>query len=279
MNNISRLQQRILPVFLNVFFVFVLFYLSGCAGTPEVAAPTDQPQNRQRGEAKITYLGWSGWAVQTKNHFLIFDCITGERYFKLKQIGDSKVIVFISHGHKDHYASSVYNWKKQIKNIHYVSGNSDTGAADTLFMGGRQEIQIDDVKITSIRSTDGGVGFLVAVDDLYIFHAGDHAFWGGSFANYKWEIDYLAKKMSDIDFMFMPIATGNGEMRNSIYDGVVYAIEKLRFNAMFPMHGSEHLLQTFKEKYEKDGKVRGEKSIYSPKKNGEVFSYRDGRIF
>lgn len=49
--------------------------------------------------------------------------------------------------------------------------------------------------------------------------------------------------------------------------------------AMFPMHGGLHLLQTFKDKYEKDKKTKGRTKIYSPKKNGEVFSYREGQIY
>lgn len=225
-------------------------------------------------------MGWSGWAIQTKNHFLIFDDTTGEKYIQLQRLANANVIIFISHGHKDHYDSSVYSWKKQIKNIRYVSGNSDTSAADTLFMEGRQEIQVDDVKITSIPATDAGVGFLVEVDDLLIFHAGDHANWGGSsFADFNWGIDYLAKKASNIDLMFMPIATGNGEMRDSIYDGVVSAIGKLRPNAMFPMHGRAHLLQSFKEKFDKENSAKTETKIHAPKINGKTFTYLNGLIF
>ena len=278
MNNFGRLQQRIRPVFLSVIFIFVLFCLWSCASTSEVTSQRNSLPNRLKGNAMITYLGHSGWAIQTKNHILIFDDITGERYFNLQQLTDANVIVFISHGHKDHYSNSVYNWRKQIKNIHYVSGNSDTDATDTLFMGGRQEIQIGDVKITSIRATDTGVGFLVAVDDLYIFHAGDHADWGGSTADFNGEIYYLAKKVSDIDFMFMPIATGYGEMRDSIYSGVVYAIDKLRPNIMFPMHGRESLLQSFKEKFEKGDQVKVKTKVFSPKRRGEVFNYQEGQI-
>lgn len=283
-----KLRQKFLPSIFIVLLVFLIFGICNCAGTPETitqnqSLTTTQNQsllNRHRGVAQITYLGWSGWAIQTKNHFLIFDDITGERYINLHRLADANVFVFISHGHSDHYNNSVYNLKKQIKKIHYVSGNSDTSAADTLFMGGRQEIQVDDVKITSIQATDGGVGFLVEVDDLVIFHAGDHANWDSSFsADYYLGINYLAKKVSDIDLMFMPIATGYGEMRESIYGGVIYAIGKLRPKAMLPMHGTVNLLQTFTERYEKEGKVGMETKIYSPKMNGKVFTYLNGLIF
>ncbi len=280
MNNFSRLQQRILPAYIAALFFFLVSCLWGCASTQETTTQNQSLQNRQRGVAQIIYLGWSGWAIQTKNHFLIFDDITGEKHIRVQRFANANVIIFISHGHKDHYDSSVYNWKKQMKNIHYVSGYSDTNAANSLIMEGRQEIQADDVKITSIPATDAGVGFLVEVDDLLIFHAGDHANWGGSsFADFNWGIDYLAKKVSNIDLMFMPIATGNGEMRDSIYDGVVYAIEKLRPKAMFPMHGRAHLLKSFKEKFDKENHTETGAKIHAPKMDGKAFTYLNGLIF
>jgi hypothetical protein len=81
------------------------------------------------GEAQIWYLGHSGWAVRTQNHFLIFDyweamktmppgeafvppddasLATG--YIVPSEIADQNVIVFVSHAHSDHFDPVVLTW-------------------------------------------------------------------------------------------------------------------------------------------------------------------------
>ena len=54
----------------------------------------------------------------------------------------------------------------------------------------RKSKKIDDMEILTISSTDAGVGFLIKVDGLVIFHAGDHVHWGGDMDPFAKEIDY-----------------------------------------------------------------------------------------
>ena len=84
------------------------------------------------------------------------------------------------------------------------------------------------MEIWTIKSTDEGVGFLVKVDGLVVFHGGDHAYWGGSIDSFSREIDYLAKVEDKIDIVFLALATGTGQRSESITRGIFYAIEKLR---------------------------------------------------
>jgi hypothetical protein len=89
---------------------------------------TEPPRNEK--EAYIWYLGHSGWAIQTKSHFLIFDYwerTESERalangHIRPEEIRDQNVIVFVSHGHPDHFDPRVLEWKDEVPRITYVFG-------------------------------------------------------------------------------------------------------------------------------------------------------------
>jgi metal-dependent hydrolase (beta-lactamase superfamily II) len=78
-------------------------------------------------EAKIWYLGHSGWAIRTKNHLLIFDyCRHGRKMLSnpAQSFGATNypLYVFVSHQHRDHFDTGIFDWEKAYKNIHYIIG-------------------------------------------------------------------------------------------------------------------------------------------------------------
>ena len=72
-------------------------------------------------ECVVWYLGHSGWAMKTKNHFLIFDYTEINTVVKDKEIHNSfinstdlkneNVYVFVSHDHDDHYDKVIFSWE------------------------------------------------------------------------------------------------------------------------------------------------------------------------
>ena len=66
------------------------------------------PQELADGEAQIWYLGHSGWAIQTKSRFLVFDYTVESEpaeprslangHIDPQEIEDLSVVVFVSHG-------------------------------------------------------------------------------------------------------------------------------------------------------------------------------------
>lgn len=54
---------------------------------------------------KITYLGHSGFLVETKEHYLLFDYYTGKLPAFLPE---KKLTVFVSHSHQDHYNKEIF---------------------------------------------------------------------------------------------------------------------------------------------------------------------------
>lgn len=69
------------------------------------------------GEAVVWYLYHSGWAIRTASHLLIFDYAPSFRggtpgdledgWISPEQIGDLRVVAFISHAPSDHFDPSI----------------------------------------------------------------------------------------------------------------------------------------------------------------------------
>lgn len=238
-------------------------------------------------EAIIWYLGHSGWAIKTKNHLLIFDYVErgakpadpclSNGYINPSEIKNLHSLVFVSHGHSDHYWQAIFDWEKSIKDISYILGWQGVTGPRSICMGPRERIKIDDVEVLTIASIDEGVGFLVKVDGLVIFHGGDHAYWGGPMDSFAKEIDYLASSDKEFDIVFLAVATGSGQRTESISQGIFYAIEKLLPKVMFPMHagGNEGLYKKFTTEAEKR---KLKTKVLCARSKGDRFIYKKGKM-
>ena len=133
-------------------------------------------------QAKIYYIYHSGFAIKTKNHFLIFDYYKepteskqSSSVLSLENIKDMKnVIVFSSHSHEDHFNPSIFNWENFNSDIQYILSNdikADKDKSNYSFIGEGEEKLYKDVYVKAYGSTDIGISFLVKVDGLTIFHA------------------------------------------------------------------------------------------------------------
>lgn len=213
-------------------------------------------------EAVIWYLEHSGWAVKTKNHFLVFDYfLHGDRtppdgaslangYVLPEALRDQRMTVFVTHHHGDHYNPAIFSWQEVHQDISYVLGfrPRDIEHSQYAFTGPRTGHSIDGMKISTIKSNDAGVGFIIEVDGLVIFHAGDHANgYVDMSGEYPVEIDYVAEKDLDIDLAFFGITGCSLGDPVSVKAGVCYAIEKLSPVVLFPQHGgmATHRFQEF----------------------------------
>ncbi len=204
------------------------------------------------GEAAIWYLGHSGWGIRTANHFLIFDyfeepprpahpCLANgnvDAEELATVLGDTKVFVFSTHEHGDHYDTVIFDWRDALPNATYVLGHEPPDQTGYKYIPERTDRQLGDIHVWTIHSTDAGVGYLIEVDGLTIFHAGDHANGEvGLHAEYTDEIDYLAGLDKPMDVAFLPITGCSLGTPESVREGVYYALEKLSINLYFPQHG------------------------------------------
>jgi ankyrin repeat protein/L-ascorbate metabolism protein UlaG (beta-lactamase superfamily) len=215
--------------------------LNGLAGLPKPGLA----------EARIWYLGHSAWGIKTADHFLIFDygdmgrradraCLDGGD-INGAEIAGERVTVFASHEHGDHFMPSVFDWRTQVPKINYVLGfqpASLPGSPAYEYVAPRQTRMIDGMKVTTTRSTDAGVTFLVEVDGLVIFHSGDHANMTSDLsAIYKDEIDWLVQNGAHPDIAFVPLVGCGATAQGGTKLGAEYVLKTMKPKVLFPMHG------------------------------------------
>lgn len=188
---------------------------------------------------KIEHIFHSCFVVETENYQLVFDYYKGDISLK-----DKKTIVFVSHGHEDHYNTEIYKWKDTIKDISYIlSSDIDINYKEEKIhsISPYRSIEIEDLEIKTFGSTDMGVSFFVNVDNVNIFHAGDLNWWYWDDdpeeerldmeKSFKDEIDKI--KGLDIDIAFFPV---DPRLESAYSLGGEYFINEVKTKYFFPMH-------------------------------------------
>lgn len=200
-------------------------------------------------KAKVWYLAHSGFAVQTESSFLIFDYYLDEPkggtieqgVIDPNELAEKNVIVFVSHNHDDHFNPVVFEWQKTIPNIRYILSNDIPEIPNATMIGPDDTVEQEDLVVKTYRSTDEGVAFLVRIDGLAIYHAGDLNWWHWEGEpetynikmadDYKKQIDLLAGER--IDLAFVPL----DPRQERQYDwGVKYLLERSNVPYVVPMH-------------------------------------------
>ena len=188
----------------------------------------------------IEHIRHSGFTVETDDKFLVFDYYKGDINLK-----DKDIYVFSSHDHGDHFNPIILDWKKDFENIHYILSNDIEieEEENITLMGPYKEVAIDDLNIKTFGSTDKGVSFLVSVDGINIFHAGDLNWWYWDDDTEKEKIDMensFKKKIQrikdtgiEIDIAFFPV---DPRLEEYFHLGGEYFIEEIKPKYFFPMH-------------------------------------------
>ena len=207
---------------------------------------------------KVTYLKHSGFLVETPDKYLLFDYWKGEipslNYKK-------KLYVFASHVHHDHYVKDIFKLENQCESVKYIlsfdieRSNDWKKAEQVYFLDANESVEIDDLKIKTLCSTDEGVAFLVKTDDYTIYHAGDLHWWHWPGdpeednqrrkETYQKEIDLLEGEKIDCAFVVLdPRQEEAGSW------GMEYFLKHVESRYVFPMHCWEkyEIIKDFKEK-------------------------------
>lgn len=255
---------------------------------PAVPVMGDEPGDSA--EATIRFLGHCGFAVQTENYFLIFDYVekrlegqyrepesrsleTG--YINPDELKKSKVRVFVTHSHSDHYDDVIYSWEETIPDIEYFFGwRASEEARYHYLIGPRAEWNDDDMRIYTVNSHHSGVpevAYLVLVDGLAIYHNGDCK------ANPEDDIAYLKSKTDHLDMAFVPPVW---EEKWDYYRLTTALIDQLNPKAIFPMHvrvgDEEKFFEPFKKTFQpemEEGRV-----VLTMNEKGAVYRYENEKI-
>lgn len=229
---------------------------------------------------KVTYISHSAFLVETKNYYLLFDLDSGE----VPPLDNSKILlVFASHVHGDHYNPRIFEMVKQypemkikyilsadierrfhlqkipeiypeiFKNVTLVKPHN-TYLVDREMQMAEKMIPSEGAWLHTLKSTDKGVAYLVSVDDVLVYHAGDLNEWiipgeskaknNDMRARYRREIDYLKSMLANyntdktvenkiLSAAFLPLDPRLGEYYG---DGFLYFMKQIPCTHYFPMH-------------------------------------------
>lgn len=238
---------------------------------------------------KINYLYNSGFTVETENNLLIFDYYKdsvskGEKRIENGAIDDidlktpKQIIVFSSHSHFDHFNPVILNWKESRPDIQYILSSDisiDKKDSHINMISAYEDLNIKDIYIKAFGSTDIGISFLVKIDEITIFHAGDLNWWywldeneefnSNMEKSFKEEIKKI--KGNSIDIAFFPVDL---RLKDYYSLGGEYFIKEIGPKLFIPMHFREDYKVTkqFKDKIkDRNTRVvdithRGEEFIY-----------------
>jgi len=271
-----------------VLLALVSVGLLRAAGTAPQAPPTSASRVQEAapgpGVATIWYLGHCGYAVKTARHLLMFDYIELEEQVRERglskgfvdpaEIAAANLSVFASHSHLDHYDPVILTWEKTIPSIRYFFGwKAGLGARHQDLPAPRASATVDGLEIHTVNSHHSGVpevAWLVKVDGLVFFHAGDYQgkMARGATSNAADDMRYLMTKTDHVDVAFLGAV---------VEDWNLNVVNGLAPRALFPMHyrKQEERYRAFAADLAAAGVKR---PVICPTRRGDRFEYRDGRV-
>lgn len=211
---------------------------------------------------QIIFIHHSCFLVEVDDKVLIFDYFNGDKVDGFKFTGkipeyspDTLVYLFASHSHKDHYDLDTLRWADKYKNIKYIfskdirispaflkrHGIDPEVRKRVTFVAPESKYEVDDIKITTLRSTDAGVAFYISFNGVNILHCGDLNDWhlegagdlinGRMRKNFMYEIRKMEDKPINIAFVPMDPRLGNAQ-----FNAVDAVLKNTDAEFVFPMH-------------------------------------------
>lgn len=194
---------------------------------------------------RITYLSHSGFLVELKESYLLFDYYKG-RLPKFDT--DKPLYVFVSHVHYDHYKKSIFKLREGCPDIYYIlsddidAGSIYDGEKERLFyMRPNEEITVGACTVRTLGSTDEGVAFVVGCEGNVVYHAGDLNWWHwaeesevfNTMMRRKYQGEIQKLKRQHIDVAFVPV---DPRLSEQYYWGLDYFMKQTDTAMVFPMH-------------------------------------------
>jgi L-ascorbate metabolism protein UlaG (beta-lactamase superfamily) len=207
----------------------------------------------------VTYLHHSGFMVRSSDKLLLFDFYgdphkPDEGQKNIACVVDAiqdpaihHVYIFASHSHRDHFDPVVLTFDQYGKPVTWLFSSDISGVAkqkQIQFFSPDEQAAIDGLVVHTFASTDEGVAFLVIVDGINLFHAGDLNWWywydestAEECAEYERDFKQIMAKVETwpVDVAFFPV---DPRLKDYAYHGGAWFIEKMKPAFFFPMHFS-----------------------------------------
>lgn len=206
----------------------------------------------------VTYIHHSGFLVETDRFYYLFDYESGS----LPEMdGQKPIFVLSSHSHADHYNKEIFSLLKNAGMAQVGAVLSDDIEApdnlDPLLVAPGKTYELaPEVTLTTFRSTDLGVAFLIEDNGALIYHAGDLNDWVWDeetedynrqmTLDYRKQIDLLSSKLAsrEVDAAFVVL----DPRQEKDYDrGICYFLQHIPAKKVYPMHywDDPSIIETF----------------------------------
>lgn len=210
---------------------------------------------------KITYIHHSSFLVELETMALLFDYTEGV----LPEINKNKpLFVFASHRHGDHYSPKILDLPQKYDMIHFVLSDDisikhlpepisdyitymkpgeECGFwfGEGIISGLAEEGRGADIEVSTFRSTDEGVAFIIKAEGKVLYHAGDLNNWRWEGEPDEWNKNMAEQYSKEVDKMegiefdvaFLPL---DPRQVNAFYLGFHEFMNKNQVRQVFPMH-------------------------------------------
>ena len=206
----------------------------------------------------VTYIHHSGFLVETDRFYYLFDYESG----RLPELDVEKpIVVLSSHSHGDHYNAEIFPVLSALGMRHVRAVLSDEIKSpvnvDVLQVSPGKTYALEPGQtLTTFRSTDLGVAFLVEDQGALIYHAGDLNDWvweeeSAAYneqmtADYRKQIGLLSEALQNrqIDLAFVVL----DPRQEKDYDrGLCWFLQHIPVRQVYPMHYWEKpaVIETF----------------------------------
>ena len=197
---------------------------------------------------QITYISHSGFLAELEHNVLLFDYYQGH----IPAIPeDKKLYVFVSHHHSDHFTPDIFKLADIHPDVQFVLSNDIFPSnvpehlhERTVHLRPRATWSSgadSGITVSTLKSTDEGIAFLIHCEGKTIYHAGDLNFW-----RWEGEPDYWNQQMEEnfkkfieplrgmkIDVAFVPL---DPRQEKDYLLGMDYYLELTDTKKIYPMH-------------------------------------------
>ena len=211
---------------------------------------------------KVTYIHHSCFLAETDRFYYLFDY---EKGILPEMDGQKPIFVLSSHGHGDHYSPKIFPLLEKAGMRHVTAVLSDDITppigVETLTVSPGQEYTLgEELTLTTFRSTDLGVAFLVEDEENLLYHAGDLNDWvwegepeawnAQMTADYRRQIRLLGEALGQrsVDAAFVVL---DPRQEQDYARGMCYFLENIPANTVYPMHywDDPGIIETFLREY------------------------------
>lgn len=162
-----------------------------------------------------------------------------------------KIYVLSTHHHKDHFNRKILSWKKERPDITYIFSkdifNHRLATPEEAICLKKGDVYEDSsIRVEAFGSTDAGVSYLIKVDGITFFHAGDLNNWHWNEESTESEIrraeekfaeemEFIGQSVSEVDVTMFPVDPRLGK---DYMKGPKQFIEQIKTTIFVPMHCS-----------------------------------------